>query len=232
MKRDKVFLTFLFALSIFLQIYYFRGSPYYYEYGFSIGYSAEYTRPDAGTELICVLLPLLFIIFLISGSISKLTDGYGKLWIIRNYSKSKLFLKNTYKNILIAAGATGLQVIVYYFFNDLFLPIEQGVGRSVLLYFLILHGIILLQSVLELYMQPHIANIGIFIFSFASYFTAHIMTQHPIVKIILFPCLLFGMENGAIDNKEIYSLYLTAAVLLNITLLIIGLIKFRKTDIF
>lgn len=49
---------------------------------------------------------------------------------------------------------------------------------------------------------------------------------------ILFPSLMFGMQNGAVSGESIYYGYLLFIVALNALCIFILNLRFKKTDIF
>ena len=206
---------------------------------FAIGLDNHLVGKDIALNLVYVIAPILFIVFYSSGSVYDMTDGYGKLLIIRHYSKTKLYLKMCLKNLIISVAAAVIQSIIYICFNYGFPDVGTGVISSVCMYAFILNAILNLQGVLELIAPPHIANIIVFVFCFLSYyivqnlpFYTNIMWVALVVKVLLFPGLLFGMQNGAVHNGSLYTFSLLVALVLNLITISIGIHKFKKTDIF
>ena len=124
------------------------------------------------------------------------------------------------------------QIIAFLSFNKLLMPVENGMLQSIIMYFIVLHLIFMLQSFLELFISPQTANVALFIYCYISYFVAQIVTENVIIKILLFPCLLFGMQNGAVNGDNKYYLYLISAIVLNLLLMILSIQKFKRKDIF
>lgn len=232
MKLNKILLGFFCILAIFIQISFFSNYGCHFENGFLIGLVNTEKGSDVSIVLMYLLIPILFIIFFNSGALHNLTNGYGKLLIIRNYSKTKLYLRNYIKIVITSILAVVCQLVIYYFCNDLFAPLKTGLSKSIVMYIVVLNLIITIQYVIELFIAPHIANVILFIYSFISYYTVQVATDSPIMKILLFPSLLFGMQNGAVDGDGIYNIYLTVMILFNIIAVTIGILKFKKTDIF
>ena len=232
MKKSKIVLALFWFLSLFIQIMYFGDSDVFYRYGFAIGIDSSIRQPDIGIDLIYVLLPIMFTVFLLSGSVERMRNGYGKLLIIRNYSKTKMYLKNSVKCNVILLSLVFLQIVLYSAFGCMFTPCGGSVLKSVIMYFAVLSLVITLQGVLELFTMPHIANIIVFIYCYVSYFAVQITPPNVFVKILLFPCLMFGMQNGAVSGEHIYFIFLGSAVILNVIFTSLGVLKFKKTDIF
>lgn len=216
---------------MFCQILYFANRNKLYEFGFAAGLSEE-VKSGLDVMLIYLSVPLIFIVFLVSGGIHNLTKSYGKLQIIRHYSKTKLFLKSIGKGVFKAALITIFQTTVYVPFNSTMLPLKGGIIQSLVMYFLVLNLIITLQCVLELYIAPHIANIVLFIYSYISCYIVQIFSVAPFFRILLFPSLLFGTLNSSVAFDNTYYLYIISVLFISILLVMIGVSKFKKTDIF
>ena len=231
MRRNKILLIFFFVLSVFFQISNFANRDKLYEFGFAVGLTEE-VKSGLDLMLIYLLVPLIFIVFMMSGSIHNLTYGYGKLQIIRHYSKTKLFLKCIGKGVFETALITIFQATVYIPFNSTMLSLKCGIVQSLIMYFLVLNLITTLQCILELYITPHIANIVLFIYSYISCYIVQIFSVAPFLRILLFPSLLFGTLNSSVAFDNTYYLYIISVLLINILLVLIGIYKFKKTDIF
>lgn len=232
MKKSRIILSIFFVLSVAIQIVYFNNSDIFYQYGFAVGIDKSVKQLDIGINLIYVLLPIVFIVFLLSGSVEKMISGYGKLLIIRNYSKTRLFVKNCIKNNLIVLIVVLFQTFSYAIVKKTFKSSESNVFNSILMYFLFLSAIMAIQCFLEFFTLPHIANIIIFIYCFVSSFIVQISPDNVLVKLLLFPCLLFGMQNGAAYGNNVFYFYLVFSVLVNCAFTLLGLYKFKKADIF
>jgi hypothetical protein len=232
MKRsNKIILGFFCALSVVFQIIFFINRQVLYEFGFAVGLGE---KAESGLDilLLYLLVPLVFIVFFLSGSIHSLTHGYGKLLIIRNYSKTKLFLKNRLKSLIAVAVITVYQAVVYIPFNSTMLPLKDGIVQSLIMYFLVLNLIITAQGVLELYIAPHIANIVLFCYSYVSCFLVQSFKLSAPLRILMFPSLMFGTLNSSVTFDNTYYLYLISTILITAILIFIGIYKFKKTDIF
>ena len=234
MKKDKRILAVVALLIIFLQIYVFCRMPLvFYENGFAIGLINSSKYPEVGINLMYVMIPVLFILFFTSGSIYEITHGYGKLLIIRNYSKTKLLLKKILKNTAALLLIVLIQWLAFLPFNWHLSPVEKGMTQSLLLYVIILHAIFMMQYLLEFFMPAHTANIILFIYCFASYYLVQVSTwESDWLKILLFPCLLYGMQNGAVNGEPVYYGCLAVGIFLNLLLLALCIREFKKTDIF
>lgn len=231
MKKSKIIIAAMFALSAVFQAIYFNGG---YKNMFAIGLDKTYQTFDVALTLIYVLIPVLFIMFYMGGSFLDLTQGYGKLLIIRNYSKSLLILKNMLKIAATAVVFTAYQMLVWLIINRNGISVN-GTAKAVVMYCITLLAVILLECLLELYIEPQIVNIFLFVYSFVSYFIVQVLPEEILpkaAKILLFPSLMFGMQNGAADGGSEYYMYLAAVVIIILILALLSIRKFKKTDIF
>ena len=111
-------------------------------------------------------------------------------------------------------------------------PVESGTLKSLIMYFLTIFSLIVIQSLLEISIPAHVVNIGIFIYCFIAYYLVQNFVDAPILKMLLFPSLMFGMQNGAVSGESIYYGYLLFIVALNALCIFILNLRFKKTDIF
>lgn len=233
MKKSKLITLSTLLCAIIMQAFTFlNASGVYYENGFATGISNQSKNYDVAFSLIIIFLPIVFILFFFSGTIQEITQGYGKLLIIRSYSKVKLILKRLFRNSGLLLLMVLLQCAVFLFVNSSLICVEKGMLGSLIMYFIILHSIIMLQSFLELYITPQNASIILLIYSFASYYIVQVTEENVLIKILLFPCLMFGMQNGAVSGENIYYVYLCIGVIFNVILVLLCVHKFKKIDIF
>lgn len=232
-KNKKILLPILLAV-FYMQLYIFcRWSHVFYENGFAIGLLNTEKGAGAGNLLMYLLIPLLFILFSTSGSVYEITHGYGKLLIIRNYSKTKLMLRKILKTIITVLLIVCVQCLVFWPFNGQLSPVSDGMAESLLMYFVILLALIMLQHLLEFYFSTQIVNLSLFIYCFISVYAVQTSVQEGVwFKMLFWPSLLFGMQNGAVDGEPVYGIFLAAGICLNLLLMVLCIRKFKKTDIF
>lgn len=231
-KSKAIALSTLLCSIIMQAVTFSNSSNVYYENGFAIGLSNLSKNYDVAFKMVFVLLPVVFILLFFSGTTQEITQDYGKLLIIRNYSKTKLILKRLFKNSVMLSIIVLLQCAVFLFINSSLIQVENGMLKSLVMYFIILNSMIMLQSLLELYIAAQSASVILLVYSFASYYIVQITEENVILKILLFPCLMFGMQNGAVNCENIYYIYLTTGVLMNFFLIMLCIRKFKRTDIF
>lgn len=233
MKKTKLVSLVTLIAAIILQIFTFCRDTYSsYEFGFAIGISAEYRSGNVVLTLINYMIPLIFILFFTSGSMQNLIQGYGKVLLVRNYSRTKLIVKQLFKNLLTLMIIVLFQCAAILYFNQFLKSVKSGILKSLIMYFVIMSAIIMLQCLLEFYIPSHTVNAVLFIYSLVSYWIVQVTGNISVLKIILFPSLMFGMQNGALSGENIYYLYLCIGIILNTVLAVLCIRKFKKTDIF
>lgn len=233
MLKNKFILLVALVLSCIFQLVSFCQEPAtYFENGFMIGLDKEYIGFGVLTSIVPLVFPVCFILFFTSGTVENLTHGYGKLLIVRDYSKTLLILKRFLKNCLTIVCIVIFQLLIFLFVNNYLTPVENGMLKAVLMYFLILNALVLMQCFLEMYIPAYIVNIVIFIYCSVSYYLVQMFFHSTVAKLIMFPCLLFGMQNEAVSADNTYYLYLAAATIINLLLVILCIRKFKKMDIF
>lgn len=233
MQKNKLAVLFALILScVFQLISFYQDQSTFYQNGFMIGLNKELVNNNFLASMLPLLLPIIFILFFTGGGTENLIHGYGKILIIRNCSKTALILKNSLSNCVKLICIILFQLLLFIPINKSLLPVEQGMLKSLPMYFLTLSALVLLQGFLEFYIPSHIVNIIIFAYCFVSYFLAQVVFSAPVAKIILFPCLMFGEQNSSCDAENIYFLYLAAVIVINLLLLKLIIRKFKKADIF
>lgn len=189
--------------------------------------------------LLYAFVPIPFILFELSGRGQELTEGYGKLWMIRSYKREWLCLK-IIKNI-----ALKLLAIVVFATLIFFVGAEKWKNitfRQVVLiimaYYMGLMAVVLLQFYLEFFVDPGYANVIVNVFFILSLFIGNsviISDKISWLGIILFPNMMFGTRNGMIFQQNIdinYAHVILYLIVVFVMLCVLSVLKFRKKDIF
>ena len=182
-------------------------------------------------QILYAYIPLPFVLFYFSGNAREITTGYGKLWLIRSYSRERLYLKNAIlsaaKLACIVIGQTIIFLICDGTWNDLS---SIKLIQVIVTYFVGVWTLIQLQFLLELFMDASISNIFVNVFLAVS-----LIIGNSRIGVMLFPNMLFGTRSGIIYQKNIYVRYETSiiyVIILLVVLNIISIIKYKKTDIY
>lgn len=232
MKNSKIVAATL-AIAVLFQSVFFTYYDDLYVYTFALGIKTENLDPMDVLLIFTLLAPVLFAHFYFSESVYRLTHGYGKLYIIRRYSKTKLMLREIGRIVPAVLGIVCFQFLVSYFVKgNLQLLSWNVILLSVLSYALGLFVLVLLQMFLEFFLEPVQAYMAAMLFSFASYCVGHYLSDSLWIKAVFFPCLMFGTQNGAIDNIGYYIASVCILLAAGIFLVLANLYKFKKTDIF
>ena len=204
--------------------------------------SSLMTLQNENGNLLLILyafVPIPFILFEFSGRGRALTEGYGKLWVIRAYKREHLCVN--------AIGKSIIELFVIILFQTIvFLPFDQkwqDITGSQMSLILMMYGIgmlnlVLLQFYLEFMMETNYANVLTNIFFVVSLFIGSRVLRSEIfywVGLLLFPNMLFGTRNGAIYQETGYIHFEYAVItmlMLTVLLCLLIVMKFRKKDIF
>ena len=179
-------------------------------------------------QILYAYIPLPFVLFYFSGNAREITTGYGKLWLIRSYSRERLYLKNAIlsaaKLACIVIGQTIIFLICDGTWNDLS---SIKLIQVIVTYFVGVWTLVQLQFLLELFMDASISKI----------IGNNVLINRDLSRIgvMLFPNMLFGTRSGIIYQKNIYVRYeasITYVIILLVILNIISIIKYKKTDIY
>lgn len=116
-------------------------------------------------QILYAYIPLPFVLFYFSGNAREITTGYGKLWLIRSYSRERLYLKNAIlsaaKLACIVIGQTIIFLICDGTWNNLS---SIKLIQVIVTYFVGVWALVQLQFLLELFMDASISNIFVNIF--------------------------------------------------------------------
>lgn len=225
--------------SVLLQWYVMYSSDLYETaLPFAAGLQAADTGGGNVTQILYAVIPVPFLLWLFSGRADAIVLGYGKAYIIRNYSREKLLLKEAG---WMALGAGIIQCFAWALFQGFshqsWEPLDLQVQvRVMLLYTLALIASLLLQFCLELIISQVYAQIVTLVYFAGSLFaySAAGEAELPLAaRFALFPNLGFAIRNGALEagTGPIFS-FSAAALLLVCALLIYIFLKIlNKKDI-
>lgn len=221
-------------VSLVIQMYFMNGLiPDIYEMPFITAMPGN-EMISQNTYNLCIglcYIPIPFILFIFSNDIKELLAGYGKILIIRNYSKRLMMIKAIIKAML----QITIIILIMWIFQNIFLTNThryslQSQIYCIILYILTFSSLVVLQYVLELFFSSQISNI---IANF--YIILSLLLWHPTVEVnahlskILFINLAYVNRNGGIDAFYKNMLFI---LLILLTLIIICIETFSKKDIF
>lgn len=189
--------------------------------------------------ILYAFVPVPFILFEFSGRGRELTEGYGKVWIIRSYKREWLCLK-IIKNIALELLAIVLCLVLAFSFGEekwKNISLKQAVW-IVMAYYVGLMAVILLQFYLELFLEPSYANMITNVFFVLSLFIGNsvlTLKRFRWLGFLLFPNMLFGVRNGMIEQQNIeinYEYAFLYLIAVSAILCLLAVLKFRKKDIY
>lgn len=190
-------------------------------------------------QLIYSFFPIPFLLFIFWGYGRNLIEGYGKLLLVRSYSRSRLVLVTILKISLLLLAIVLYQTLIFSLGNEKWQALE---GKSYLLslcfYYITLLCIIFTQFCIELHTNSQYANAIVNAFTIFALIAGHYFIpndQSGIAVRIFLPNLAFASRNGILQQSYMtISASMAALTLLLIlsVLITIAMISYRKKDIF
>lgn len=231
MKRNKlqifIFLVFIFAMQ---KLAVLNGGEAEYAFPFAAGFKVAEDKVMNAGEFLIIAIPVFLLLFLFGGMFENIRSGYGKILIIREMKRTELCIKKNLKLYVGFAGCLMIQIAIFW-------NIGSGEPAIILnmlvLYYFAIVAVLMLQGVLELYMNSLYANITVLI-----YFTVSILlgdrllgeNSGIILRAVIFPNMAFGYRNGCIGNGECGTAFVELLVI-NLLLIGISVKRFRSCDI-
>lgn len=205
---------------------------------FSTGLLGADTGGGNATQVLYAIIPVPFLLWLFSGRAEEIVSGYGKVYIIRNYSREKLLFKEICVMLLYTGLIQGFTWMVFQgFSHDSWESLTFQVQiKVVMMYLLALMTALLLQFCLELLIGRVYGQIVTLVYFAWSLFIYGMKGEDGVtlaVRLALFPNLGFAMRSGAMDseNSRLFFYSLTGLLLICISLIYISLKILNKKDI-
>lgn len=232
MKKNKTVGLYLMII-IIAQAFFLLNNDSLHLYAFAVGISKENKDPMDIVTMAVFLAPVFFMHFYFSETLYKLTHGYGKLYIIRQYSKSKLIITEIVKIFVSVLIITTFQIIASFIFSDSLKPVKTGnTIHCVSLYIICIFAMQMLQMMLEFFFKPEQVALICCAYALVSYCVGYFFTNNILIRVLFFPCLMFGAENGALTCETYYIKSFAILLLICLCLMVGNIYKFKKTDIF
>lgn len=239
MKSNKVNML-LIAFSIIVQRLLFQSSGIeLYQFPFASSLMIFTSQTGNILLILYAFIPIPFILFEFSGCVSQLTEGYGKMWVIRAYKKEKLFVKTIVRCIWEIFIIAIYQVIIFAIAAEEWKMISHSQILLVLLiYYLGMITMVILQCLLELCVDVSYANLICNTFFVGSLFLGTLLLTTEKLKwfgVLLFPNMMFGTRNGIIQQAIInldYRYPLVYMICLIVGMVCLAVFKFRKKDVY
>lgn len=233
MKNNKI-LFILLILSIVGQLLIIGFSEReYYIFPFATGLKRTLTYDISMLNILYIYFPIIFILFYFNGKCHDLLHGYGKLLIVRNYSKTRLLLKEYSKIMISLVIIISSQIIIFCFGEFKWEILDINIIIKVLvMYLLTLFTILLLAYYLEIFMEPQYVVSILNIYNIISIYINYKVKKNIIVNILFFPGLLNGESNGAINNINQYIVSIITITIISLLIIILTIIKNKKVDVY
>lgn len=231
MKNNKL-LFFLIVISSVMQNMFFSTNDQIYSFVFAVGLPEDYICAEMLVYVLMLTVPILFINFFFSENIYGLKNGYGRLYVVRHYSKSRLILKEELNVFTISIILSIIQALVYILHNGKMMSLpNMQIVLSVASYALGLTALIFLQMLTEFFMDPAKAVLTTHIFLIISVYLSK-YADNKAIKILLFPINMFGLINGSDHGSMVYWESIIILLIWIILISLLNTIKFKKEDIF
>lgn len=232
MREKKLGIVCVFVAVVLQNMIVITGNNQDYQYTFAIGLAVQKYHIKTFLPLCNLILPSLLFSFVFCEKAKDMMQGYAKLLIIRNVSKSYLLLKSMIQSALWILALTVFIVIVYFVSNDGLKEISGEIlFKSILLYFLTNICIMLLEYLAVQISGLQFGNWFSTVFIFAGC-CVHYMTDKCILIALFFPGFMFGFLNGAFEEGNLYYKNVGIILVEILLFLILNLLVYRKKDVF
>lgn len=209
-------------------------SEYVVNYGIQFATSLLSFNTIAGNILMVFysFIPIPFILFVFWGDVHEIVVGYGKLFVIRNYSKSILMMKTIGKTSLKLLIIIGTMYLISVMFMAKPSVLNWRMQLVILLmYYGIILSVILLEYILELFVESQYANLAINVFVVISLILGSYTDCSSTFARVLFPNLAFANRNGIFCDNSIVPVMIFTVIII-IIFIIISCGVYRKRDVF
>lgn len=175
------------------------------------------------TVILHSIIVLPFLLWVFSGKMENIVNGYGRLYIIRNYSRKKMLLKES-RNMLMTVIL--FQTYTWAVFQagaredwEMLTAAEQI--RVMSLYALALAATVMLQWLLEFAAGQTVSHMAAVLYYTASLLIYDGVRERGLLKPLFFPNLGFAMRNGALGAEGGETFAGSAACLLAVCVLLL-----------
>ncbi|MDO5411487.1 MAG: DUF2705 family protein [Lachnospiraceae bacterium] len=233
----------LIVLSIVFQNCYFHvrnNEPYQYIFavGFRINEESETVLP---LDILAICLPVIFFIFYFSGWYTDYVEGYGRLLIIRNYSRTRMILNQCCRMAVHLILFQLIITAVYHWHQQGFTPFSGSLLQIETGYFITIYVLLLFQFFLETWMPVQIASLITNLYLISSVILQE-QTVSGWVKLVFIPGNFIGTHNYAlipavlktdIENSALpgYPALMLFEIAVGVLLIIFAIAVCRKKDI-
>ncbi|MBT2259804.1 DUF2705 family protein [Priestia megaterium] len=211
-------------------------------------FSKEYTfllgLPQATQYQMLMLWYLTFasISFYFSGRIKDILYGYGKYIMIRNYDRVKWVIVRYIKAAIMLATIVLLKIVISHLVVGIFqahweLEINMLLFKSLVIYYLTFLFLLLLQLLLELYLNSQIAFLFVNTYVVGAILTAGLLFKYKLDSLYLYfliPNYAIASRLNITSNSSVIISYFPALIVIVslITLvLIVSVNKVKKMDL-
>ncbi len=230
MEKNKL-IYIIIICTVFLQNYFYSSTELNPNFTFALGIDGLDIKFNLVSSFL-LLLPIFMIVFIFNDNLYQLIHKDGKLYVVRNCSKTNLVLKMLLNILLEVIAITLFEVAVYCILQGKLYDLSTvEIIKALFIYINAVFSIGLLEIVLQFYFNPAYVTLITNIFIFISC-TFGIVAKSQVIKILLFPSLTFGLYNGSVAQNDSYIFNLLLFHLIEVILTSVTVFKFKKSDIF
>ena len=235
MKKRRIQYLILVVTGVLQFLFYQQRPLESYEYTFLMGSVMTYDNVDL-LQMAAFPVPIIFLLFAISGKYQEETRGYGFLLLVRNYSKTRYLLESDGKmgilmifQVIFLYALYSCNVVGLWEYEMVHVAFS-AVLRAIPMYGLVCLVLILLQLILEMYVDPLFVTGILTLYVVSSVLFYPFMKQAWLLKLFV-PALSVGAGNGAVSGGSKYAENILYCVCAVVVLLTIQIKIFKKRSI-
>lgn len=198
-----------------------------------VGLPTDYSN---GIAIMCLVAPVITILFFFNGMLSDYMSGYGVLRTVRGYSKTQTYFGVTARMIVWLGLIVVIQVLLECFaFRRYDLLFDYRYTLSLATYTFGLLQMILIQELISLYIPSHFASLLTSVLVLGSVLIMSFISKADMVftsmRFLLFSSLMFGTNDGAPMEMGRFVLFCVFFAICFCITVLCSINRFKKRDI-
>lgn len=183
-------------------------------------------------DLLAVCLPIVFLLLYFSGNYVCYVEGYGRLLMIRNYSKGRMIVQQCFFMSAALLFFEVIEVLIWGIGDQGYECFKIPLYQVFITYYLSLCAAVFLQYLLETFLSVQAANLMTIVYLVTSEFVME-KADGSLLAFVFFPAFI-TVEHG---RQNLNSIYEISGIWLYLAFLSIGFIAAsvwicRKKDIY
>lgn len=183
-----------------------------------------------------MILPVFIFSFMVSDMSEQLIHGYGKLLLVRNFSKRNLLNISIIRSCILLLIIIIFQIFLYSIHHTGLKDVSFNiVFKAFFIYYLVNVCLIELEHLMGMLFGMQLGSLISIVYIFISSCMGY-LNQSLIIKISCFPCLMFGILNGTLNENmygsSSYSISIVIIACIFSGIYMINAIILKNKDIF